>query len=214
MVKAAFAHEIGGQRMMRGEQIMRTHPLVNVVSSTLPSGEGYALSAKVFSQHHASLAPGGAYSTSIIFSPMVDPMLAYYTMVSKGKGWWNKLVQAVRMGQKPLQEAQFKDEAALLIKAAPAHHESSVPRSWSLAATASCQCLDYKSNQEWCKHIAALAYVVIERCDADPFYPFELRGFNLYDFLKRMPFKRMRDEEAHRVEKGGDGSATSPIVLE
>ena len=149
LMKAAFAQDIGGQRMMRGEQIMRTHQVVDIVSSTSPSGKGCTLSAKIYSQHHGSLAPGGAYTTSINFKPIADTMLAYTNMVTKQGKWWDKLVQAARMNQKPLEQAEFKDAAALLIRAAPCHDESSfvsstaiIPGKWSMAATASCDCLD------------------------------------------------------------------------
>ena len=210
MMKAAFTQDIGPQRMMRGEQIMRTHQVVSMMSEACPSGGGYTLvSAKVYSQHHGSLAPGGAYNVCINFMPMTlaDIVLWQNGIVNNQGVWWDRLVQAARLGRKPLEEAEFKDVAALFMRAA-SHNASAfappiIPERWSMAATASCECLDYKRDRAWCKHIGALAYVVIDRCLTDPFHSFELRGFNLGDFLKTAvePFV-------------GDGSKDSPITLD
>ena len=37
----------------------------------------------------------------------------------------------------------------------------------------------------WCKHVAALGYVLISRCAQDPFYPFKLRCFDVVSMLPR-----------------------------
>ena len=141
------------------------------------------------SQHHASLAPGSTYTTSICFKPLslVDTKIAYERIVKKCPKLWSSMVHAAQLRDNPLKAAKFKHAAAILMRAVSEddvpHHIAIIPAQWSLAASASCACLDFKRDQAWCKHIGALAYEVITRCEADPFYPFELRGFNLSDFM-------------------------------
>ena len=62
-----------------------------------------------------------------------------------------------------------------------AHH---IPANWSQAATARCSCHDFL-DEAWCKHVAALGYELINRCHVNPFYPFELRAFDVVSMLPR-----------------------------
>ena len=53
---------------------------------------------------------------------------------------------------------------------------------------------DFAPNA-WCKHVAALGYELINRCEVDAFYPFKLRGFDLLSAVPMRPRKRARDQE-------------------
>ena len=50
--------------------------------------------------------------------------------------------------------------------------------------SARCSCHDFL-DEAWCKHVAALGYELINRCHVNPFYPFELRAFDVVSMLPR-----------------------------
>ena len=43
-----------------------------------------------------------------------------------------------------------------------------------------------------CKHIAPIGYLLIDKCEGDPFYPFTLRQLDIASVCAR-PLKRVRD---------------------
>uniref|UniRef100_A0A7S0LSQ1 SWIM-type domain-containing protein n=1 Tax=Coccolithus braarudii TaxID=221442 RepID=A0A7S0LSQ1_9EUKA len=72
-----------------------------------------------------------------------------------------------------------------------------VPRHWAQTASAFCSCPDFSNEKGWCKHVAALGFVIVDMCDKDPFTVFKLVGLSLDDLLpKRAPVKRRIDSQA------------------
>ena len=73
---------------------------------------------------------------------------------------------------------------------------------------------------KWCKHVAAIAYMLIGRCEGDPFYPFTLRQLDIASIRDR-PLKRIHDQpnapnkKVIVIDKSDDEgvSADRPIVL-
>ena len=197
-VKAGFLEKIGPQRMLRGEQLFRRHQVVEKNEKQFNPSEGsYTLEAKILSQHHASLAPGGAYTTTIDFIPMTaeNRELVIESMAELEPKLLRKLANATRQGREPRVDEEFKDAATTLMRAARKcglpGHSAFFPESWAHAAKVSCGCLDYKKDKtEWCKHIAALAFVLLDKCEKDPFLLFEVRGFDVPSLLSNGPRRK------------------------
>ena len=93
-----------------------------------------------------------------------------------------------------------------------------IPTAWTQAATASCTCGDFGPGA-WCKHVAALGYELISRCEVDAFYPFKLRCFELSPMLPQVSRKRERPETVEVIcldsdeDEDREGSAAKPLVV-
>ena len=132
LMKVSFTHDIGGQRMMRGEQIFRTYQVVAVEQTISADGHTTCM-AKIFSQHKASLAPGGAYTTSIKFKSMTyaETNMAYQHMLERQEKLVLSLATAARLGQNPLKDPKFKFAAEILVCASQGYSPI-IPARWSL----------------------------------------------------------------------------------
>ena len=164
LMKASFGQDIGKQRMLRGEQLFRRHQVDVMGSNTFdPREGGYTLSAKIMSQHVADLAPGGAYTTTIEFTPMTPANLeqAYEDVQETEHNLLGLLARTAQHG-KERDAPEFKVAVPILMRAAAAHLHSAtiIPETWSQAAKIECNCLEFKGQPNaWCKHVGALAYL-------------------------------------------------------
>lgn len=183
----AFGHDCGGQRMLRGEQLYRTSKVTSLAFNRRLSHT--FISAKVLSQDHRSNAPGGAYTTTIQIPALsAAETLAASDLLVKSSAW-APLMRQCQSGVLPWQPC-FHRQAEQLIKAL--QDIPLVPNVWSQCATATCTCHDFMPNK-WCKHVAAIAYDLIGKCEGDPFYPFILRQLDMKSICDR-PAKRARDQ--------------------
>ena len=51
-------------------------------------------------------------------------------------------------------------------------------------AVPTCDCPDHQGGVHWCKHVAALSFQILQFCEANPFYPFFLRGVDMHKLGK------------------------------
>jgi uncharacterized Zn finger protein len=83
-----------------------------------------------------------------------------------------------------------------------------------------CNCGDLKPDM-WCKHVAASGYYLIDKCEAEPFYPFTLRQLGLNGLLhSQLPRKRARGPSGEVIcllssddEEDAGRTIARPIVL-
>ena len=69
------------------------------------------------------------------------------------------------------------------------------PQLWTQGASAWCTCSDFETPDNWCKHIAALGYELINRCEVDEFYPCTLRCCHDLPACVVLPHKRVREQQ-------------------
>ena len=203
VIKAGFQMAMPPQRLLRAEQLYRRNQVIVLNENKLfnPAEGCYTLKAKILSQHHESLAPGGAYTTSIQFIPMTSEKCECVRdiMFEKESKLFIELANATRQGRDPRVDPEFKDAATVLMSAASKgglqFYSSFIPFSWTHAANAECECLDYKMDKEWCKHIGALGYLFLDKCEQDPFLLFEVRGLDVPSLFSgpHAPPKRPRE---------------------
>ena len=214
----AFGNVCGGQRMLRGEQLYRTGKVVSLqvtprISTTL-------VEAKVMSQDFRSNAPGGAYSTYVLFTALsvAEKSLACKLLLKDYA--WTRLEQQWKAGNDLMQPGCAR-EAEPLIKAL--HQIPLLPQAWTQRAVAKCNCGDFKPDM-WCKHVAALGYSLIDKCETVPFYPFTLGQLDLEGLLRtgqppQPPRKRARDPPREVIclssddEEDAGGTICRPIDL-
>ena len=206
----AFSQDCGGQRMLRAEQLFRTDKLVDLTIELQDNSGWFSMKAKVLSQDHRSKAPGGAYTTNIRFEPFTDGQTKATAGALRQTTGWKNIVHAFHSGNSfPTSEAEP------LVKALD--HIPLIPKCCSHAAVASCNCGDFAPDK-WCKHVAALGYAIIAKCETNPYYPFTVRNISIEGLLPR---KRVR-EPIHNGdviclssddEETASGTANHPIAL-
>ena len=211
----AFGNACGGQRMLRGEQLYRTGKLVGLLVT--PRAMITLVEAKVLSQDFRSNAPGGAYSTSIQFAALSSAESSLVDNLLLKDDAWTRLKERWKEGNDLMQSGCAR-EAEPLIKAL--HPIPLIPQVWTQCVVARCNCGDLKPDM-WCKHVAALGYYLIDKCEAEPFYPFTLRQLGLNGLLQsQLPRKRARDQSGEVIcllssddEEDAGRTIARPIVL-
>ena len=87
-----------------------------------------------------------------------------------------------------------------------------IPDVWTQGASPRCSCPDFAPDK-WCKHVAALGYELINRCEVDSFYPLKLRGIDIAGMLR----KRVRSQVICLSDDDEDeaegNSPNNPITL-
>ena len=211
---SAFGQECGGQRMMRGEQLWRTDKVID--KSTAVTAHGFTISAKVLSQDYRPGAPGGAYTTSLRFVPMsVAETNVAHGLVVKAELWPRAVAHYHSVG---FLAGVGTNHAIAQNLIESVTNVAIIPTAWTQAATASCTCGDFGPGA-WCKHVAALGYELISRCEVDAFYPFKLRCFELSPMLPQVSRKRERPETVEVIcldsdeDEDREGSAAKPLVV-
>ena len=192
-----------------------------IEKSSAVTANGFIFSAKVLSQDYRSGAPGGAYTTRLRFVPMsVAETNVARGLVVKAELWPRAVAHYHSVGFLAGVGTNH-DIAQNLIESVT--NVAIIPAAWTQAATASCTCGDFAPNA-WCKHVAALGYELINRCEVDAFYPFKLRCFELSPMLPQVSRKRERpetieviclssDDEEAVDEKASVGSSPSHAIV-
>ena len=158
-----FGVECTGGRMLSGEILIRRDK-VKGTSIQNDLGTGITIKARVESQNKLLCKkPHGVYTAEIQMDPYDEDMLARATSTIKGMDSWQELILSKPsiLGTPTLELKQFwrvsHDMLEELVR------NNVLPTSFE----ASCDCQD-RLDGNWCKHIAALSYELINLGQTKP----------------------------------------------
>ena len=228
-----FADWCRGERLLNGEHMYRSNKVVDVDIMNHELMQGCTVRGHVLTGTRVSKYVNGRYATSLKVDGLSPQQLASAIEMLRGTDVWQELLasEPTIIGTPVLELRRFAQAPhqllELLVKANhfyPRDHHT---------LQSNCDCPD-EARGGSCKHVAALAYVLINLCEVDPLSYLYGLGIDVPRLLEeelssRMKKKRFRDSnwidltspeadittpEADTKRVWGGTCADNPIQLE